>query len=381
MKLTKRSVEGLAPNSFAWDGAVIGFAARRQRSEAINYVLRYRLNGAQRWISIGRHGSPWTVEQARREAQRLLGQVVGGSDPKGPSSAELFGVEVERYLERKRPSMKPGSFIATQRHLMTHAKPLHRLRLTEIDRRTIALRLAEIEADCGPIARNRTRASLSAFYSWCIREGLVETNPVEGTGKADERSRERVLTPKEIGKLWTTLVAGQHVHFVDIVHLLLLTGQRRNEIGGLRVSEIDFDNRCLRLPPERTKNKREHIVPLSKPALSILRRALVDVTAEGSLDRSYDARVFAGFSWSIEKAKLDAGLGPAPWRIHDIRRSVATHMAEIGVLPHIVEAILNHVSGHKAGVAGTYNRAKYLDEARDALDRWAKWIEANAEGA
>src|SRR5262249_8328134 len=136
----------------------------------------------------------------------------------------------------------------------------------------VAELLAKIEQGSGPVARNRFRSSLSAFFSFCIREGLCEINPVAGTGKADEGgARERVLSPKEIAKLWTTLLPGQHVAFVDIVRLLLLTGQRRDEIGGLMWSEVDFDAKLIRLPAERTKNKRPHLVPLSDPALEILR--------------------------------------------------------------------------------------------------------------
>jgi integrase len=378
MKLTKRTVEALAPNSVAWCGAVIGFGARRQRSAAIKYVLRYRLNGAQRWISIGRHGSPWTCEDARAEALRLLGQLVSGADPKGPSSAELFGVEAQRYLERKRPEMKARSFGETARHLLAHAKPLHSMKLTAIDQRTIALRLAEIETASGPVARNRVRSSLSAFFSWAIREGLCELNPVAGTGKASENgSRERVLSPKEIAAIWTKFVGGQHTAFCDVIRLQLLTGQRRNEIADLRQSEIDFDRRVIVLPASRTKNKREHIVPLSEPALEILRRAMPDAPA--THDGENDGRVFHSFSWSDEKAKLDAGLRIAPWTLHDLRRTCATQLNDLGFAqPHHVEAILNHVSGHKAGVAGTYNCARYLDECRAALDRWAEWIVASA---
>ncbi len=183
-----------------------------------------------------------------------------------------------------------------------------------------------------------------------------------------------MLTPKEIAKLWTTVVVGQHVDFIDAVRLLLLTGQRREEISGLRWSEVDFDAKLLRLPPERTKNKREHLVPLSEPALEILRIQACQVDAK---DRSNDARVFRSFGWWREKARLDAGLNIPAWHVHDIRRTVATMLGELGLAPpHIVETILNHVSGYRAGVAGVYQRAKYENECRAALDKWGKWVEA-----
>src|SRR5262245_35240097 len=157
--------------------------------------------------SIGRLGSPWTPELARKEAQRLLGIVATGTDPFAQSlSSETFGAEIERYLARKRTSLKPRSFIEDQRYLRKHSARLHNLRLTEIDRRTIAVLLGQIEAASGPIARNRARSSLSAFWAWAIQEGLTETNPVQGTGKADAgASRDRVLTQDELRLLWRSL--------------------------------------------------------------------------------------------------------------------------------------------------------------------------------
>jgi integrase len=384
-KLTKATVEKMPSGSIIWDQQVIGFGARRQ-TKGIFYYLRYRLNGSQRMLSIGRHGSPWTVEQARKEAQRLLGSVVTGVDPFAKqSAAEMFGACVEQYLDRKRASVKPRSFEEIKRHLLVNAKPLHSRRLGEIDRRAIAIRLAEIEAASGPVARNRVRSSLSAFFAWCIREGLLESNPVLGTGKADEGGpRERVLSKAEIKAIWLAtgevnnrgrVNARDDAAFADIVRLLLLTGQRREEISGLRWSEVDWDNRQIVLPKERTKNRREHCIPLSEAALVILRR---QANAEGDRQAN-DAFVFGRYrSWSDGKAALDQRLGLAPWRLHDLRRTAATGMAEIGVLPHIIEAVLNHVGGFRAGVAGIYNRARYEGEMREALARWADWVEALA---
>jgi hypothetical protein len=133
--------------------------------------------------SIGRHGSPWTPDTARTKARELLGVVAGGADPFAQSlSSETLGAEIERYLDRKKASLKPRSFIETARHLRKYALPLHKLRLADIDRRTIAVLLGQIETASGPSARNRLRSSLSAFYAWAIQEGLTEINPVQGTG-------------------------------------------------------------------------------------------------------------------------------------------------------------------------------------------------------
>jgi integrase len=298
--------------------------------------------------------------------------VAGGIDPFAQAlSGEGFPAAVERYLERKKALLKPTSFVDAGRYLRGHAAPLHSLRLSQIDRRKIAALLGEIETSCGPVSRNRLRSSLSAFFSWCIQEGLLDQNPVVGTGKASEGgSRERVLTQEELRTLWRSLGDDE---FSNAVRLLLLTGQRRNEIGKLRWSEIDLAHKQIKLPASRVKNGREHSVPLSAQALAII----------AGISRRTTEFLFArrGFTnWDGAKQELDRRIGIAPWRIHDLRRSCATYMGELGVLPHVVEQALNHVSGHKAGVAGTYNRSKMSDAVREGLQRWADWLERVANG-
>jgi integrase len=306
-----------------------------------------------------------TPDTARAKALELLGTLASGTDPFAPSlSAETFGAEVERYLLRKKGSMKPRSFIEDQRYLLKCALPLHKLSLSDIDRRTVAVLLGQVETASGPFARNRLRSSLSAFFAWAIQEGLSETNPVQGTGRADEgRGRERVLAPDELRKLWHGLGSDR---FSEIVRLLLLTGQRRTEISGLTWAEANLERKVITLGPERTKNSRSHEVPLSTQALAIIAR------------QPRGALVFSerGFTdWARGKAALDQRIGIKPWKIHDLRRTFATMAAELGVLPHVVESVLNHVSGHKAGVAGRYNHARYADEMRSALQRWADHLD------
>ena len=381
-KITIRTVEGLKPGSRVYDTVVQGFGVRRQKDGAY-YYLRFRRNGVQYMRSIGRHGSPWTPDTARSEAQKLLGIAVGGNDPfTKPLATESFGHELTRYLERQRQGMKPRAFEEVERHLTNHAAPLHRLRLAEIDRRVIAQRLGEIESNSGPVARNRVRSSLSAFFSWAVTEGLLEANPVQGTAKLDEGgSRERALTQAELAELWSVLDDEPNAQFADIVRLLILTGQRREEIGGLRWSEIELG--LIVLPPARTKNSRQHQVPLSRQAKAVIdrqpkRKGRDFIFGIGEL----------GFSgWSDCKARLDQALLAARrkgnrkakamlhWRLHDLRRTCATQLGDLGVQPHHIEAILNHYSGHRAGVAGVYQRAKYEPEMRAALQKWADHVE------
>ena len=360
-KVTISSINKLS--GWLWDTYVTGFGARKQTNGTFFYV-RYRHNGQQTVRSIGRHG-PWTPDTARARAKQLLGVVAGGIDPFAQAlSGEGFPAAVDRYLERKR-SLK--SFSETERYLRDHSAPLHSLRLSQIDRRKIAALLGDVETSRGPVARNRLRSTLSAFFVWCLQEGLLETNPVAGTGKADEGgSRERVLSPDELRALWRGLGDDE---FSNAVHLLLLTGQRRNEIGKLTWSEVDLARKMIVLAPARTKNSRQHELPLSAQALAIIER----LPRRNTTDFLFAKRGFT--NWNGGKQELDQRIGIAPYRIHDLRRTAATGMAELGVLPHIVEQALNHVSGHKAGVAGVYNRSKMSDAVREGLQRWADHID------
>jgi integrase len=362
-KITVSKLNGL--QGWLWDDRVVGLGVRRQ-TRGLFYYLRYRHSGGQVMRSIGRHGSPWTPDTARNEALRLLGTLAGGTDPFAETlSGEAFGAEVERYLERKRPSFKPRYFTEVAHHLRKQSAPLHSLKLADIDRRVIATLLGKIETDSGPTARNRLRSSLSAFFRFAIAEGLVEHSPVEGTGKAVEaNSRERVLTQDELRKLWRGLGDDQ---FSNVVRLLLLSGQRRNEIGKLAWAEINLAKAQIILPASRVKNGRDHTVPLSRQALAIIER----IPRRGQF--VFGERGFT--NWADAKARLDQRVGIAPWTLHDLRRSCSTWMAELGVLPHIVEAVLNHRSGHKQGVAGRYNWAKYADAMKDALQRWADHLD------
>jgi len=362
-RISKQLVDRLERGSLVWDTSLVGFGVRRQLRHP-HYVVRYRIDGKQKLVTIGRHGQ-WTPETARRKAQELLGVVATGIDPAAKAAeGDNFLAVAERFLAHQRRRLKPRSIEEVERYLRKNALTLHPLPLAGIDRRAIAEVLAEVERQCGPVARNRFRSNLSAMFAWAITEGLIEGNPVQGTAKADENGgRERVLTEAEIKALWNDCADSSD--FSRIVKLLLLTGQRRNEIGLLQCSEVNLANSILTLPAERTKNGREHTLPLSKQAVAVLQAIPVR-----------KGPVFATTNWASEKVKLDARLKLSHWTLHDLRRTAATGMIELGTAPHVVEAVLNHVSGHKAGVAGIYNRSKLLEPMREVLQRWADHVEA-----
>ena len=244
-------------------------------------------------------------------------------------------------------------------------KPLHRLPIAAVSQLNIPNLLDNIAKESGEIASNRLRANLSAFFSWAIKRGidLPKGNVVSHTEKRKENSRTRVLSDSELKAVWN---ACPDNGFGAAVKLLLLTGQRRTEIAALRWDEV-HDEKIL-LPGERTKNARDHTVPLSDAA-----KAILDKFRGGDRTCVF-GRYDTGFkSCAIAKRELDSRIAKAGkpldhWTLHDLRRTVATRIADLGVQPHIIEAVLNHVSGHKAGVAGIYNRAAYDKEKREALN-------------
>jgi integrase len=275
------------------------------------------------------------------------------------------------YLARQRQSLRPRSFVSAQRHLISYAKPLRALPLAEIDRRPVAKLIASLGDSSGATTANMVRASLSACFSWGMREGLCASNPAQHTNKlAVPASRDRVLSDHELAAIWR----GTEGDYSAIVCLLMLLGCRREEVGGLKWSEIDLGRAMISLPGERTKNGRAFDIPLAPAALAILQ---AQPRREG--DHVFGRAGFKG--WVTGKREIDKRVKIAPWRLHDLRRTVSTQMHErLGVAPHVVEAVLNHVSGHQAGVAGTYNKATYAAEKRRTLDRWAEHLLAIVEG-
>jgi integrase len=372
--ITIRTVEALAPGSTLWDTAVRGFGVRRQQDSA-SYIVKYRSAGRQRFLTIGPHGR-LTPEKARREAKRLLGLVASGNDPADAKAeatlqaADTLGKIAEQYLKYAKQNQRPRTYTETERYLLTSFKPLHPISVFHIRRRNVASALTNIASEQGPVATIRARAALSAMFNWAIREGLeIAANPVVGTNRpAEPRSRDRVLSDNELRVIW---LGCRDDDIGRIVRLLMLTGQRRDEVGGMQWSELNLPNRLLTIPGTRTKNHREHMVPLVPAAL-----ALIEAQPRRN-DRDFlfgnGVRGYSG--WSKSKAALDRRIGIAPWTFHDLRRTAATMMADrLGVLPHIVEAILNHVKGHRSGVAGVYNRAKYIEDMRTALQRWSDHV-------
>jgi integrase len=286
--------------------------------------------------------------------------------------------------------------------------------LPAITRRDIAAVLAPRAASGKKSAYNNVRNKLKTFFNWAIKQGLIESNPVLGTEKLEAKSRDRVLSMDELKAISQALdaltnyatfarlmkqigvreydnvlpwnegrIVAAMTNYRNIIHLLMWTACRRAEISELewnevRTEEIFIDEGlpvagpAIVLPPERTKNARRFIVPLSKPAMAIL----------SPLRRYHDELVFSGRnrthprSWARQKRLLDAALTEhghklEHWVLHDIRRSVATHMGHMGIQPHVIEEVLNHYRHN------TYNKSKLEKPKRQALEAWGEYLMAH----
>ena len=311
--------------------------------------------------------------------RKPLARVHLGSDPHAEKkeakarAAITFERIAARYLKKAKARLRPRSYEEVERHLERHWAPLNPSPIHKIRRAHVAARLGEIAEEHGPFASNRARASLSAMFTWAMGEGLADTNPSWGPTRRPRKSRVTTSSPTPNSK-----PSGAPAETTTMAASSAFSCSRRNAAkrsAQWPMRELDLDNALWTIPKERTKNGLPHDVPLSAPALSILQR---------SPKRDGRSLVFGegdgGFQgWSKAKAGLDkriaaSGMKVRPWRLHDLRRTAATRMGDLGVLPHVIEAVLNHVSGHRAGVAGIYNRATYANEKREALILWAAHV-------
>jgi integrase len=389
MKLDAKSVAKLSlpvgkTDHIMWDTTLPGFGYRMRAGAGgvlRSWVAQYRRDGATRRYRIG-SAEVVSAEMARAEAKRILGKVALGGDPAGDRAErrskdqQSFSAVASDYLASAEKKLRPRSLAETRRYLTgAYFRSLHGMPIDRITRRDVAARLVSIsDTSGGPTAR-RAKSVLSALFTWAMRSGIAEANPVIGTPEPEDSApRERVLSDEELAAIWRACGDDDHGR---IVKLLTLTGCRRDEIGGMRWDEFDPDAGMWTLPAERAKNKRALMLPLPPAAWRIIE----SVPRMVGRDRLFGVRSAAGFcTWSRDKVKLNKRCGVTDWTVHDIRRTVATRMGDLGVQPHVIEALLNHVSGHKRGVAGTYNRSIYERDVRAALILWADHVHTLASG-
>lgn len=369
------------------DSEVKGFQFKRTPQGRGSFLVYYRTpDGAERRPKIGDWPSI-TVEQARKAARDMLARVSLGQDPSAERQAARVAEDVRDRLSDVVPLFierhaKPNnrSWAEADRIFRVYVLPRWGTRrIAEIRRRDVADLLDRIETDNGRVMADRVLAAVRKLMNWYAARSDDFVSPVvKGMARTKPRelARVRVLTDDEIRTVWKALPA-QPV-FGPLVKLLLLTGQRREEVAGMRWDEIAGD--LWTIPAERYKTKAANIVPLSAAA-----RAVLDALPRvGDFVFTTNGKTpFCGFSKSkaaLDKAKAkldkDAGIAPTPdvqgWVLHDLRRTAKTLMTRAGVLPHVSERVLGHVI---AGVEGVYDRHGYVAEKRDALDRLAAMVD------
>ncbi len=382
MRLTKPAIEKLSippgrSEALFFDDTLAGFGVRLRAGGKRTWVLQYRIGTKQRRVTIGSLQAI-DLDGARTEARRLLAKAQLGHDPQADKLAErakaaqTVGANIDRYVRSKADKVRPSTLRETERYLRVHWQPLHEKALHAITRADISERLDALKAERGGFSADRARAALSGFLTWAARRGLVSSNAAGETDRpAINISRERVLTDSELRAIWGACRADDYGR---IIRLLILTGQRRDEIGSLRWSEVSLERGRIELPSSRTKNGRAHEIPLSGTASAVLSECPRQLARDHVFGQAENGRGFSG--WSKAKVALDKRIKTAsntplsPWRLHDLRRTVATRMADLGVQPHVIEALLNHASGSKAGVAGIYNRSSYATEKHQAVAVW-----------
>lgn len=439
MRLTDTSVRALpAPPKGAkihHDESLTGFGVRVTSTGVKSFVLTY---GAQRErVTIGRYPII-SLADARQIAKEKLAEITLG---KHRPKRMTFGAAMELYIKEKQAKNKASTIAITRGILNTHFKHLHDRGINEIGNREIAEVTDRLIRDGYPSAANHALTAAKTFFRWAVRRGISESSSIGLLEKpARHNTRERVLTDDELRTLWRALDKTPQP-FGDIVRLLVLTGQRRSEIASLKAewcslpsskdgdtttsttvanpaplavggedikdcevrgegkatpeavnprdyasanqirgAELALPSQCtITLPSTHTKNKRQHCFPISKLATSILKSRLTSVLQSGGTylfhARGKPDAFFSG--WSKSKAALDKLAKIDAWTLHDLRRTYATNLQRLGVKLEVIEALINHVSGTRAGIVGVYNRHRYEAEMLEAVRLYDDWFTTN----
>lgn len=399
--LTAKFVENIRPDPAKqvdyFDAALPTFGVRVSSKGRKTWIVFRPVLTAGTWktrrITIGTTDE-LTLAEARKLAETVIKDCRAGKDPGSVGktrrgeleqrSADTYASVREQFLARYvgKGGRRPAPRTIQEMHNALSSDVLsswEQRPITEISERDILTALdALIERDA-PIASNRLLAYVKPLFAWSKSRHIIEADPALGIRKqAPETARERFLTLDEVKALWQATDPTKRPQgdlYTPVVRVLLLTGQRRMEVAQMEWTEIEGD--LWTIPPGRTKNGRAHAVPLSDAVLDIIEDQR-EQQAELELSTPYVFSTIGAKSfqnWSREKRALDETLGFNDWRLHDIRRTVATGMDEhLHINPWIIESVLNHLSGTKAGVAGTYNRAERVNERRSALEAWSRFI-------
>lgn len=383
------------------DAGVRGHYLVIQPTGAKSFAVRYRLDGKAVKQTIGSYPKV-SLKDSREEARRILAAVDEGGDPQAEARIanddflikNVFEDFLKRYVEKNN-----APNVAKRRRKIFEAEILPawgNRHVAEIKRRDVVKFIDEIIDRDAPVQANRTFSFLKKFFNWCIDRDVIEHSPMNRMKEpSDEESRERVLTEDEIRLVWHA-AEKEGYPFGPAIQLLILSAQRRQEVGGARRQEFggsaDFGSNLpvWTIPKGRTKNRKsDHVVPLTEWMDQLFSSQPVIAGDFDFIFTNFQKKASTG--WSKCKERMDAAILKMKreeaeargedaskvqpmndWRFHDLRRTAATFMAsnQIKVLPHVIEAVLNHKSGAVKGVAGIYNRYQYFEEKLEALTKW-----------
>jgi integrase len=406
--ITSRTIQALSREAvergkpvYAWDSALRGFGIKASPQGTLSYLVQKWVGGrggVSKRIVIGHHPA-WDLKQARKEAGSIIGDVAKGIDivdrkaqlriaQREALKATRLGDAVDLYLKRHRKDGQYwGEVEATlQRELVTtFGRGATVVSVSKAEVR----KLIDAKQDAGMHGAARALfAFLRPFFKWCVERDMIAASPLD-TLKAPMplQARDRILSDDEVKLLWEateTLSATDRNHrsmpspvFGSFYKLLLLTAQRREEVAAMEWSEVDGG--VWTIPGTRTKNGKEHTVHLSPQALAILASIPKQEGCRYVLSTNGKTSI-SGYGKA--KARLDTLMkGVDPWRVHDLRRTAASGMARLGFQPHIIERVLNHVSGAQGGLVGVYQRYEYLEERKRALEAWSAHVNSIVQRA
>jgi integrase len=406
MKLTQRKIEGLEcvagrKDALFFDDEQRGLAVRVTAAGGRNFLAQYTFAGQKRRVPLGAC-SAISLDAARKATASILGEVAQGRDPAAARKevareakrtadheALTLSALIEQWEQIRLADRRENYAVEAVRALrFGFAGQLSRP-AADLSRR-IVVRVLDAMAKDGKIAMASSTAAYGrACFSWAIKRGSLTENPFAALPLAPVEKRDRVLTDDELRAIWQ--VTTESGAFNAIVRALILTGQRREEVAGMTWCELAPDRNAWTIPAARAKNGVAHIVPLSAPMHALIAAnepkaedAAAGKKGESDAPVSGDMYVFQGRAGAFNgfgkaKAALDEACGVECWRLHDLRRTVATGLQRLGVRLEVTEAILNHVSGSRAGIVGVYQRHDYAAEKRAALDAWGAHVAALVE--
>jgi integrase len=401
MRLTQRRIDDLEcppgkKDVLVFDEEQRGLGVRVTKGGGKTYLAQYTIAGSKRRIPLG-SCLAISLAGAREAVQAMLGDVARGRDPaaerkravreakdKAESEALTLGVLIDRW-EAGHLSGKRSGYAAEATRAVRFAFRKHLTSPAANLTPKAARAILNAIADDGKRATARlTGAYGRACYGWAIGKDLLVENPFAGIKLVTVASRERVLSDEELVAIWAA--TKDPSAYNAIVRVLILTGQRREEVGGMTWDEVAPDLSKWTIPGRRTKNGVAHIVQLSPQAQAIISSARrmardnVDEKANDEFEFIFRGRAGAFNGFSKAKTTLDENSGVKNWRLHDLRRTMATGLQKLGVRLEVTEAVLNHVSGSRSGIVGVYQRHEWADEKRIALDAWGEHVAAIVEG-